>query len=89
MYGFDDVLEFALCRGADPEAWFPPGDPGSPGYEGMAARARDICALCPVRRACLELAIALGPDAAEGIWGGLDPAERAALIRAGARARVA
>jgi len=89
MYAFDDVLEFALCRGADPEDWFPPGEPGTPGYEAMAATARGICAECPARKACLELAIALGPDAAEGIWGGLDPDQRAVLIRLGARARVA
>src|SRR5580765_1435240 len=84
MYEYD--VRDALCVGADPELWFPPGEPGSPGYEAMAARGRGICTLCPARRACLELALALGPQAAEGIWGGLDPAQRGALIRAGARA---
>lgn len=87
---FEDVLTFALCAGADPELWFPAGDPGTPGYERGAAVARGICAVCPVRAVCLELALALGREAREGIWGGLDPDQREVLIRAGARhARVA
>lgn len=71
-------LEFALCRGMDPELWFPVGEPGSPGYKAMAAPARVVCADCPVRSACLDWALASGQD--EGIWGGLDPAERRALV---------
>jgi WhiB family redox-sensing transcriptional regulator len=77
-------MEFALCRGADPELWFPAGEPGSRGYEAMARRARGICADCPVRSACLDDALASGTD--DGIWGGLDPAERRALA---ARVRAA
>jgi WhiB family transcriptional regulator, redox-sensing transcriptional regulator len=52
----------------DPDWWHaPPGDDA----EDVA---RGICAGCPVRRSCLAHALAVGePD---GIWGGLDDAER-------------
>ena len=59
----------ALCVGADPEAFFPPGD-------APAAEARDICAACPVRGQCLAYAVTA--DERFGIWGGLDPRQRAA-----------
>jgi len=62
----------AECATSDPDAWFP----GS--YDtATAAMARRICQGCPVRPECLAYAL----DTAEehGIWGGLDPAERAQL----------
>jgi WhiB family redox-sensing transcriptional regulator len=80
----DFDLRDALCRGCDPELWFPPGAPGSPGYERLAAPARAVCAVCPVRDACLAWALAVGPT--DGIFAGLDPAQRATLRRAARRA---
>ena len=62
----------ALCVGADPEAFFPPGD-------APAAEARDICAACPVRGQCLAYAITA--DERFGIWGGLDPRQRRTVRR--------
>ena len=62
----------ALCVGADPELFFPSGD-------GPAARARRICARCPVRAQCLAYAVTA--DERFGIWGGLDPHERHNLRR--------
>jgi WhiB family redox-sensing transcriptional regulator len=62
----------ALCVGADPEAFFPPGD-------APAAEARAICAACPVRGQCLAYAITA--DERFGIWGGLDPRQRRTLRR--------
>ena len=62
----------ALCVGADPELFFPPGD-------GPAIEARRICALCPVRGQCLAYAVIA--DEPSGIWGGLDPRERHNLRR--------
>ena len=62
----------ALCAGADPEIFFPPGD-------GPAIEARHICAMCPVRDECLAYAITA--DEPFGIWGGLDPHERENLRR--------
>lgn len=58
----------AACRGKDGELWF--ALPGTVGER--EARAR--CASCPVRRECLDEALAEGMD--HGIWGGLDPEER-------------
>jgi hypothetical protein len=54
----------ALCRsaGADPEMWF--SDPGDAREEAVAA-----CAVCPVRRPCLEVALAVteaSPDTSGG-----------------------
>jgi WhiB family transcriptional regulator, redox-sensing transcriptional regulator len=77
-------MEFALCRGVDPEIFFPAAEPGVPLYDAQVARARGICADCPVRSACLDWAIASGQD--YGVWGGLDPAERRALVHPRLRA---
>jgi hypothetical protein len=53
----------AACLGVDPEQFFPPeGDNG--------AEAKAICASCPVRSECYDLACANGEKA--GIWGGED-----------------
>jgi WhiB family transcriptional regulator, redox-sensing transcriptional regulator len=54
----------ALCVGADPEAFFPPGD-------DPAMEARAICAACPVRGQCLAYAITA--DERFGIWAALIP----------------
>jgi WhiB family redox-sensing transcriptional regulator len=43
----------------------------------QADRCRAVCARCPVRLTCLAYALARAEP--WGIWGGLDPAERAAL----------
>ena len=43
----------AACRGLDAEIFFPGTDD-----EADAAEAKAICALCPVRQACLEHALA-------------------------------
>lgn len=76
-----DFREFAACRGVDPEAFFPLGRPGSPGFERLAAPARALCSGCPARQACLVAAFAEGDDVA--IRGGFDPAQRRALRRFG------
>jgi WhiB family transcriptional regulator, redox-sensing transcriptional regulator len=62
----------ALCVGANPESFFPPGD-------GPAIEARRICAMCPVRGQCLAYAVTA--DEPSGIWGGLDARERHSLRR--------
>ena len=70
----------AACRGEDPEMFF------ESVYELFAMR---LCARCPVRRNCLASALeAEGESKAShrsGIWGGLTPDERTALV-GGARA---
>ena len=62
----------ARCRGVDPEIFHPGEDD-----EGNAAK--QYCAECPVREACLEHAIAVREK--HGVWGGLNERERRRLIR--------
>jgi transcription factor WhiB len=62
---------------ADPALFFPD-------TEAEAARAAAICRGCPVRRQCLEQAIANGE--VWGIWGGANFAERHEAARTGALA---
>jgi hypothetical protein len=65
-------LTGALCRLVDPDVFFP--DYGDTNGEQTAKR---ICAACPVRMTCLNLAITR--EEPEGIYGGLTPVERDAL----------
>jgi WhiB family redox-sensing transcriptional regulator len=68
------------CRGADPQLFFMP-DGGEPEAlrEVRETCAKDYCARCPVRQACLEWSIDVGERF--GIWGGLNEEERAHLRR--------
>ena len=60
------------CADADPELFFP-----SHVSRRQATRAKAVCSRCPVQVECLEWALATRqPD---GVWGGLDEKERAAL----------
>jgi WhiB family redox-sensing transcriptional regulator len=56
----------------DPELFFP-----FPGEHGKAARAKRICARCPVRAVCLADAMASRDEF--GVRGGLTPKERQRL----------
>jgi WhiB family redox-sensing transcriptional regulator len=53
----------AACAGRDVSVFFP--EPGEPDED-----ARAICAVCPVRRQCYDLAEANGEE--HGIWGGVN-----------------
>lgn len=73
----EDVLTWqdsALCSQVDRAIFFPSN--GS-----VADDARRICAACPVQPQCLDYALELeyAPDqnGVQGIWAGLDEAERA------------
>ena len=67
--------ERALCAQADPD----------PEHHALIARAKRICAACPVRAECLEYALS-GADTwrgiTTGIWGGTTPRERSRLRQA-------
>jgi WhiB family redox-sensing transcriptional regulator len=67
-----DWRTLAACRGTDPELFFPEGVKG-PALQA-AARAKWICAACPVQAQCLDWAATHG--AAFGIWGGRTEQER-------------
>ena len=62
--------EDALCAQVGGDLWFP--DQGEP-----TAAAKRICALCPVRKECLEYS--LQHEIPKGIWGGLSALERQRL----------
>jgi Transcription factor WhiB len=64
----------------DPDEWFPVStDPEAARREAAGAIA--VCGACPVRDACLELSMRHWKIGQHGIWGGLVPAERAAVRR--------
>jgi WhiB family redox-sensing transcriptional regulator len=61
--------QFAACRSADPELFFPVTLSGRQEEEAKA-----ICAGCWVRSQCLTFATLTGQE--HGIWGGLTDEER-------------
>jgi WhiB family redox-sensing transcriptional regulator len=68
------------CRGEDSSLFF------APNYferrEEKArreAKAKAICARCPVREPCLEFALRIREP--HGVWGGLNEVERRQLLR--------
>ncbi|WP_213452867.1 WhiB family transcriptional regulator [Rhizomonospora bruguierae] len=69
------------CRDSDPGIFFPPDGSGAgPAWD---ARAKAICAACPVWRPCLDWALRTGQE--WGVWGGLNPQQRRNIRRRGAR----
>ncbi|MCU7822196.1 WhiB family transcriptional regulator [Kitasatospora sp. DSM 101779] len=68
-------LPGAACTTADPDLFFPDHDTDPDGAAFAERRTKDICAACSVRAACLDTAIARKER--HGIFGGLNPAQRA------------
>ncbi|MGP8149677.1 MAG: WhiB family transcriptional regulator, partial [Acidimicrobiales bacterium] len=68
----------AACRGMGSETFFPErGEPLEP--------AKAICATCPVREPCLEVALgSMDGGAIPGIWGGTSARERRRMRKASA-----
>jgi WhiB family transcriptional regulator, redox-sensing transcriptional regulator len=67
-----DWREFAGCRSAEPELFFPVSAAGQ--SLDQAERAKAVCAVCTVRRECLQFALATRQD--YGVWGGMSEQER-------------
>jgi WhiB family redox-sensing transcriptional regulator len=67
-----DWWRWAACREADPELFFPVAANG-PGAREIA-RAKAVCAVCRVRRQCLQYALAT--HQLHGVWGGTSEDER-------------
>ncbi|MFF5655270.1 WhiB family transcriptional regulator [[Kitasatospora] papulosa] len=61
------------CREMDPAVFFPK-DMGRAAAPLVALEAKAVCAVCPVRQACLRHAMER-PEWS-GVWGGLDEDER-------------
>ncbi len=64
----------AACAGLDPQIFYPPDEDDT-----LAEPAKAVCAVCPVREACLEHA--LGYREKDGVWGGATERERRRIIR--------
>lgn len=69
----------ARCRSTDPELFFPIGRPDSTARQAQTARAKLVCAGCPVLADCLAWVLA-GP-ATEGVVAGTTEKERVRLLR--------
>ncbi|MBS1847057.1 MAG: WhiB family transcriptional regulator [Actinobacteria bacterium] len=71
----------AACRGPQAVVFYPPSTfERKEERRRREAKAKDICATCPVRRDCLDYALMIREP--HGIWGGLNEAERRELIEA-------
>lgn len=68
--------EYASCIGKPPEWWFP--DRGADATHAYSL-GREVCSRCPVAEDCLEDALAHREH--HGVWGGMSPRERRALLR--------
>ncbi|GAB2722361.1 WhiB family transcriptional regulator [Kitasatospora kifunensis] len=77
-------LPGAACRGADPELFFCSSEDAAE-RQFAERRAKQICAGCPVRDACL--AGALERRERFGIWAGLTTQERRRLMSAESKQR--
>ncbi|MER5733418.1 WhiB family transcriptional regulator [Streptomyces sp. NPDC002138] len=64
----------AACRDLGPNRFFHPAGERGEDREERDEAAKRVCAVCPVRRACLEHA--LNTHEAFGVWGGLTEDER-------------
>jgi WhiB family redox-sensing transcriptional regulator len=68
----------AACKGEDTELSFEPGHYENPRTRRRReAKAKAICAGCPVRSPCLEF----GLGTPHGLWGGLSEMDRQRLKR--------
>jgi WhiB family redox-sensing transcriptional regulator len=76
----DDLWQVkASCRGPQSTVFFPPTHfERKDEKELREARAKAICATCPVKKACLDYAIRIREP--HGIWGGLNEVERKQVL---------
>ncbi|MFD0539410.1 WhiB family transcriptional regulator [Actinomadura luteofluorescens] len=57
--------DHAICRGADPDLFFPIGY-AAPVLQAQEDAAKEICSNCPVRADCLAWALRVGSPMASG-----------------------
>lgn len=69
----------AACRDRNAELFFHSDHERGPSRAMRTAKAKAVCASCPVRTLCLDYALAQ-PEP-YGIWGGMDEQEREQLLR--------
>jgi WhiB family redox-sensing transcriptional regulator len=69
----------AACRGPQAAVFFPPAQfERKDEKEEREVRAKAICAICPVRKPCLEYSLKIREP--HGIWGGKNEVERKQLL---------
>lgn len=73
----DDWRHRAVCRDEETSLFFPKGNTGP--WLLVIEEAKAVCRTCPVMQNCGEWA--LEQRIQEGIWGGLDEAERRSILR--------
>lgn len=69
----------AACRGMDSGLFFHPEGERGPARSGRDARAKQICAGCPVLVQCRAHVLAVQEP--YGVWGGLSESERDLIVR--------
>ncbi|MEY4347598.1 MAG: hypothetical protein RIS43_17 [Actinomycetota bacterium] len=62
------------CRGEDPESFFHPDGERGPARANREAKAKAICATCPVIKQCAAHALSVREP--YGIWGGMSEDDR-------------
>lgn len=67
--------DLAACHAGNAELFFPVSAVGPARMQ--VARAKSVCARCPVRQECLDFAMTT--HQVHGIWGGLSEEDRARL----------
>jgi WhiB family redox-sensing transcriptional regulator len=80
-----DWWDLAACQTADPELFFPVS--ATVGARAEIARAKALCADCPIRQRCLDYA--LDTQQPHGVWGGRTEEERHQIIAAQRRELIA
>lgn len=85
---FSERMASAPCLETDPELSFPSGEGRrGNGKDAREAEAKKVCMRCPltIKQECLEVAMRTEGKASEsaryGVFGGLDPEQRADLAR--------
>ncbi|MDH6143508.1 MULTISPECIES: WhiB family transcriptional regulator [Kitasatospora] len=69
----------AACRSVDTSLFFHPFGERGEAHDNREQAAKQVCARCPVRDACLSHALRVREP--YGVWGGLTEDERAELLR--------
>ena len=68
-----------VCRGVDSSYFFHPEGERGPARADREARAKAMCARCPVMQQCRAHALAVQEP--YGIWGGMSESERETMVR--------
>ncbi|GHE31933.1 hypothetical protein GCM10017673_38370 [Streptosporangium violaceochromogenes] len=68
----------------DPDVFFPISTI-DPRVVAQTEQAKQLCATCPARPACLQTALTGGRYTSYGVWGGEDEDQRRRLLRRRAR----